>query len=105
MVEDTIERQQDMAVVARSASFDDLLDVAREVRADIVVAGLEDAALPRACLQLMLEQPGVSVIGIEASTSRMWRFELRLEQVEIDEVAPTDVVTSIRDAARRHTTA
>jgi hypothetical protein len=53
----------------------------------------------------MLEHPDVSVIGIEASTSRMWRYEVRLEQVEIDEVAPTDVVTSIRDAARRHTPA
>jgi chemotaxis response regulator CheB len=102
MVEETIARQDDMAVVARCASFDQLLDVASDVQPDIVVAGLEDAALPRACLQLMVEQPGVSVIGVEASTSRMWRYELRLEQVEIDEVAPTDVVTSIRDAARRH---
>jgi hypothetical protein len=105
MVEETIARQHDMAVVARCASYDELLVVAGSVQPEIVVAGLEDTALPRACLQLMLEQPGLSVIGIEASTSRMWRYELRLEQVEIDEVAPMDVVTSIRDAARRQTIA
>jgi hypothetical protein len=105
MVEETIARQHDMSVVARCASFGELLDAASEAHPDIVVAGLEDAALPRACLQLMFEHPEVTVIGIEASTSRMWRYEVRLEQVEMDEVAPTDVVTSIRDAARRHTPA
>jgi chemotaxis response regulator CheB len=105
MVEQTIAHQHDMAVVAHCVSFDDLLDEAERSEPDIVIVGIEDRALPHVCLELMLEHQGVSVLGIDARSGRAWLYELRLEQVEIDEVSPADVVHSIRSAARRHTAA
>jgi chemotaxis response regulator CheB len=105
MVEQAIAQQHDMAVVAHCVSFDDLLDEAKRSEPDIVIVGIEDRALPHVCLELMLEHQGVSVLGIDARSGRSWLYELRLEQVEIDEVSPADVVHSIRTAARRHTAA
>ena len=105
MVEQTIDRQHDMAVVGHCDSFDGMLEAADRLAPDIVVVGIDDGGLPRACLELMLEHQGLNVLGIEARGGRAWLYELRLEQVEIDEVAPADVVRSIRDAARRHTAA
>jgi DNA-binding NarL/FixJ family response regulator len=105
MVEQTIERQHDMAVVAHCDSFDEMLEAARRYEPDIIVVGLEDGVLPRACLEVMLEHAGMNVLGIESRGGRAWLYELRLEQIQIDEVAPADVVHSIRGAARRHTAA
>jgi len=105
MVEQAIDLQHDMEVVAHCASLDDMLESAEQYDPDIVVVEIEDTVLPRACLDVMLEHPGVSILGLEARGTRAWLCELRLEQVQIDEVAPSDVVDSIRNAARRHTTA
>lgn len=105
MVEQAIGRQLDMAVVARCASLDGLLDAAVAANPDIVVVGVEGPNPPRVCLELMLEHRGVSVLGIEAQTGRAWLYELRLEQIQMDEVAPTDVVRSIRAAVYRRVTA
>lgn len=105
MVEQAIARQHDMAVVAHCVSFDDLFAVAARTEPDIVIVGLEDRDLPRVCLELMLEHQGVSVLGIDARSGRAWLYELRLEQMQIDEIAPDDVVHSIRSAVRKRTVA
>ena len=105
MVEQAIARQHDMAVVAHCVSFDGLLEVAARTEPDIVIVGTDDRDLPRVCLELMLEHQGMSVLGIDPRTGRAWLYELRLEQVQIDEVAPDDVVHSIRSAARKRTVA
>lgn len=101
LVERTIERQDDMVVVAHCASLAELPAAAARSSPDIVVAGVDGCTLPAPCAELMWERRGLSVLGIESRTGRAWLYELRLEHLRYDAIAPDDVVHSIRGAARR----
>jgi DNA-binding NarL/FixJ family response regulator len=103
MVERAVAQTDDMGVVGRADSLDELLELARETDPDVVIVGLYDAELPRACLDLLLERPRVKVIGLEELEGRAQLYELRPEQVEIGEVSPEDVVDTIRAAVLRPT--
>lgn len=100
MVAGAVARQNDMAVVGRAGSLDDLLDVARATEPDVVVVGLHDSELPDTCLELLLERPRVKVLAIEEQNGRAHLYELRPEQVDIGEVSPDEVVEMIRVALR-----
>lgn len=90
-----------MVVVAHCASLADLSAAAARSSPDIVVAGVDGCDLPTPCVEVMWEHRGLSVLGIEATTGRAWLYELRLEHLRYDAIAPNDVVRSIRGAARR----
>jgi chemotaxis response regulator CheB len=103
MVERAVAHTQDMGVVGRAASLDELHDVAQATDPDVVIVGLHDAVLPRACLDLLLERPRMKVLGIEESAGHAQLYELRPEQVEIGEVSADEVVDTIRAAVLRPT--
>ena len=94
-------RQKDMAVVGVAASLDELLALAREAEPHVVVVGLHDSSLPDVCFELLLERPRTKVLAVEEQEGHAYLWELRPEQVEIGEVSPEDVVTSIREAVQR----
>jgi chemotaxis response regulator CheB len=99
LVERAVERQPDMVVVARAERRDVLLELGRATEPDVVVVGLHGAGLPGDCLELLLERPRMSVLGIEAHDGRAWLYVLRPQELEIGEVSPEDVVETIRSAA------
>jgi hypothetical protein len=90
-----------MVVVAHCASLAELSAAAAKSSPDIVVAGVAGCTLPDPCVELMWKRRGLSVLGIEATTGRAWLYELRLEHLRYDAIAPKDVVRSIRGAAQR----
>lgn len=101
MVERALVRTDDMGVVGRATADDDLLELARKTKPDVVIVGLHDSELPRPCLDLLLERPRVKVLGIEERGGRAQLYELRPEQVELGEVSPEEIVHSIRAAVLR----
>jgi DNA-binding NarL/FixJ family response regulator len=103
MIERAVARTQDMGVVGRAASLDDLHDVAEATDPDVVIVGLHDAELPQACLDLLLERPRLKVLGIEEHGGHAQLYELLPEQVEIGEFSPDEVVDTIRAAVLRPT--
>jgi hypothetical protein len=90
-----------MGVVGRTASLDELLELARATDPDVVIVGLHDGELPAACVELLLERPRVKVLGIEEQHGHAQLYELRPEQVEIGEVSPDEVIDTIRAAVLR----
>jgi DNA-binding NarL/FixJ family response regulator len=103
MIERAAARTQDMAVVGRAASLDELHDVAQATDPDVVIVGLHDAELPQACLELLLERPRLKVLGIEEHGGNAQLYELLPEQVEIGEFSPDEVIDTIRAAVLRPT--
>jgi chemotaxis response regulator CheB len=103
MIERAVATTQDMGVVGRAASLDELYDVAQAMDPDVVIVGLRDAELPQACLDLLLERPRMKVLGIEEHGGHAQLYELRPEQVEIGAVSPEEVVDTIRAAVFRPT--
>jgi DNA-binding NarL/FixJ family response regulator len=103
MVERAVERQPDMVVVGQAESLDELLELGRTTEPDVAVVGLQGAGLPADCLELLLERPRMSVLGIEAYEGRAWLYVLRPQEIEIGEVSPDDVVDTIRTSAVRLT--
>jgi DNA-binding NarL/FixJ family response regulator len=102
MVERAVASQEDMAVVGRTTTLDELVELARATNPDVVVAGFHDSRLPIAYLELLLERPRVKVLGLHEHEGQAWLYELRPDQIEIGEVSPDDVVHTIREAAQRH---
>jgi DNA-binding NarL/FixJ family response regulator len=103
MIERAVRRTQDMGVVGRAASLDELHDVAQATDPDVVIVGLRDAELPQACLDLLLKRPRMKVLGIEERGGNAQLYELLPEQVEIGEFSPDEVVDTIRAAVLRPT--
>ena len=101
MVEEAVARQQDMAVVGVASSLDEWLALARETDPHVVVVGLHDTLLPDSCLEFLLDHPRTKVLAVEEHEGHAYLWELRPEQVEIGEVSPEDMVTSIREAVHR----
>jgi DNA-binding NarL/FixJ family response regulator len=103
MIERAVARTQDMGIVGRAASLDELHDLAQATDPDVVIVGLHDAELPQACLELLLERPRMKVLGIEEHGGNAQLYELLPEQVEIGEFSPDEVVDTIRAAVLRPT--
>jgi DNA-binding NarL/FixJ family response regulator len=101
MVERAVASQEDMAVVGRTTTLDELVALARATEPDVVVAGFHDSRLPPAYLELLLERPRVKVLGLHEHEGQAWLYELRPDQIEIGEVSPDEVVHTIREAAQR----
>jgi DNA-binding NarL/FixJ family response regulator len=101
MVERAVASQEDMAVVGRTTTLDELVELARATKPDVVVAGFHDSRLPPTYLELLLERPRVKVLGLHEHEGQAWLYELRPDQIEIGEVSPDEVVHTIREAAQR----
>jgi DNA-binding NarL/FixJ family response regulator len=101
MVERAVGRTHDMAVVGRAAAIEDLVALARATEPDVVIVGLHGAALPLACIELLLERPRMKLLGIEEQDGHAQLYELRPEQVELGEVSPDEVIETIRAAVQR----
>lgn len=101
LVERAVARTEDMSVVGRAESLDELHEVALDTDSDVAIVGLHDRVLPSVCLDLLLERPRMKLLAIEERAGQAWLYELRPEQVEIGEVSPDEVVETIRAAILR----
>lgn len=103
MVERAVAHAEDMSVVGRASSLDQLRPVALATAADVVIVGLHNAELPATYFELLLERPRMKVLAIEERGGHAWLYELRPERVAIGEVSPDEVVDTIRAAVLRPT--
>lgn len=98
MVDDAIERQRDMSVVARVPALAALADAAYAAEPDAVIVGLRTRELPDECRQLMRDRPHAVVLGI--AVGGFARLYVLTER-ELSEASPDEMLQAIRDAAPR----
>jgi len=101
MVERVVACQADMVIVGRLRSSTGLLELARMTAPDVVMMELADAELPTGCLALFAENASVTVLGLEKEGGLAHLYQLHPDHHELGEVAPEDLVSQIRFAARR----
>ena len=98
IITDVVTTQPDMEVVGQLPDRLVLLSTTDQTRADVVVLGLKDSALPTDCEQLFTAHPQIRVLGIAADGRRAFLYELRPQQVSLGEVSPQGLIDAIRAA-------
>jgi DNA-binding NarL/FixJ family response regulator len=102
MIEQAVGAQPDMHVVATVNEPSSLVSAARATRPDFVIFGVqadEEDGFPTACVDLLAAEPRTKALGIAVLASNAYLYELRPERTPIGEVAPEDIVSTIRSSA------
>lgn len=89
-----------MVVVGRLDSSTGLLDFARMTAPDVVIVGLDQPDLPPDCLALFAENGALTVLGLQSQDGLANLYQLRPRRFELGDLAPQDLVSEIRRAAR-----
>lgn len=100
LLEQAVRPQDDMRVVGSDPDPARLLDLARVTRPDVVFVGQSNATLPEICLDLLKQQPGVKVLGLSQTSGCSHLHELQLRHTRLCDLAPADVVDTIRAVMR-----
>lgn len=90
-----------MVVVGVAATRADLAEFGRDTGPDVLVVGVDGDTLPPEYLALLLERPQMKVLGLRLSDGRAYLYEVRLNEMDIGEVSPDDLVHAIRRALNR----
>jgi hypothetical protein len=77
-----------------------LAAMARQVRPDLLVLGIDGTELPEECGPTFAERPDMRVIGIELEAAEAVLYELRPHRISLGAVTPADLAIAIRTAAR-----
>jgi len=91
-----IATESDMEIVGRLPDRLALLSATTDLGADVVVLGIEDAALPDDCAALFDARPSVRVLGVATDDGSAFLWELRPQRVSLGEVSPQGLVEAIR---------
>ena len=87
-----------MAVIGRLESLSELAGLAKMTIPDVVIVGVSEPELPPQCLDLMLQDATLTVLGVEQQHGLAHLYQMRPEHSELGEVAPDDLVGHIRNA-------
>jgi DNA-binding NarL/FixJ family response regulator len=85
-LERVLSEDPDMLVVLVE-NYMEVLLVARESRADVVVIGMEDAQPPGIVSRLLDEDPSLRIIVVEANSQQGFLYQLRPELLPIGDVS------------------
>lgn len=101
IVAEVVRAQPDMMVVGEYPADAELAGVAQRLEADVVILGADSGGFPALGRELVHRSPHVKVLAVEAEGRQAWLYELRPHQVVMDQVAPADLVATIRAATMR----
>jgi len=91
--------KQDLAIVGKAPSEQEMLRAARLTRPNFVIVGVDGPALSAPCRELLTELPGTRLFGIDTTSGGAHLYEL--SAVRMEEISPDELVDAIRDRARR----
>jgi DNA-binding NarL/FixJ family response regulator len=93
-----IERQPDMEIVAEVLDLLDLVRVAKETAADVIIVALEDVNALRLDTQLLAECPEVSILALAAKGDAAFIERRGLGRREIAEPSEANILSALRHA-------
>jgi DNA-binding NarL/FixJ family response regulator len=90
--------QADLEVVGVVSDHVEVLVATGRTRADVVVLGIEEAALPGPASHLLEEYPHAKVLAVTPDGRRAFLYELRPHLVPLGEASPARLLDAIRNA-------
>ena len=90
-----------MVVVGVTNSLTELQRLERNADPDVLVVGVDGDTLPPEYFALLLERPQMKVLGLRSSDGRAYLYEVRLNEMDIGQIGPDNLVHAIRKALGR----
>jgi len=97
-----IANQPDMQAVGDVTTSFELLLATGKTRADVVILGVQGAALPGICSHLLNEYPHVKILGVNADTGTAFLWEVCARMVPVAEASAEGLISAVREAVRTH---
>jgi DNA-binding NarL/FixJ family response regulator len=103
IISEIVAQQPDMEIVGQLADDRELVAATRSTRCDAVILGLaEEEELPAACLELLEEHPGITILTVLMNGSQAFVYRLKPERVSVGDLSTATLADAIRGAARPH---
>lgn len=99
IIKDTISSANDIALVGEFPADAQLVDVAEDRKADVVIFGTAGEGLPSRCLELMSSRPRTKVLTLERNGRAAFLYELRPYAVPLGEASPSTLLDAVRGTA------
>jgi hypothetical protein len=101
VIRGTLAEQPDMQLVDDNCAVDDLLS-GQKAAPDVLIVGLDGAAIPAFCAPLLYGTPHMKVLAVSNHGLDTALYELRPHRVALGNVTPNGLVHAIRGSFRRH---
>lgn len=99
LLQDVIQRQQNMLVVGEAFDPIDLLLTVSETDADVVIMGHPQAdSMPGICTHLLAEFPILVILIVSTIDQRAFLYERKITQEEVSYTVPEDLIARVNEA-------
>lgn len=99
LLQDVIQRQENMLVVGEAFDPIDLLLTVHETDADVVIMGHPQAdRMPGICTHLLAEFPILLILIVSTIDQRAFLYERKITQEEVSYTIPEDLIARVNEA-------
>lgn len=99
LLQDVIQRQENMLVVGEASDPIDLLLTVNETDADVVIMGHPQAdRMPGICTHLLAEFPILSFLIVSTIDQRAFLYERKITREEVSYTIPEDLIAKVNEA-------
>jgi chemotaxis response regulator CheB len=99
LLQDVIQRQENMLVVGEAFDPIDLLLTVNETDADVVIMGHSQAdSMPGICTHLLIEFPILLVLIVSTIDERAFLYRRQITQEEVSYTIPEDLIARVNEA-------
>lgn len=99
LLQDVIQRQENMLLVGEAADPIDLLLTVNETDADVVIMGHPHAdRMPGICTHLLAEFPILLILIVSTTDQRAFLYERKITQEEVSCTVPEDLIARVNEA-------
>lgn len=99
LLQDVIQRQENMLVVGEAFDPIDLLLTVNETDADVVIMGHSQAdSMPGICTHLLIEFPILLVLTVSTIDQRAFLYRRQITQEEVSYTIPEDLIARVNEA-------
>ncbi len=99
VLQEGIERQENMLVVGEAFDPIDLLVTVNDTEADVVIMGHPQAdRMPGICSHLLAEYPILLILIISTIDQRAFLYERKITQEEVSYTIPEDLIARVNEA-------
>jgi DNA-binding NarL/FixJ family response regulator len=95
----------DIEVVGRVARHEELVELTREARPDVVILGMAPSGAATIGWELYVGDPLLRVLGIVGEGRQTFVYELRPHRTALGELSPDGLVAAVRRMAEARTVA